>query len=70
MIECEVYDPYDSPGSVLAESQCIKVSTFIVAKKKDSTIFEKEIYDKYIFIFQQTMTMYYVLRLANINILY
>lgn len=25
MIECEVYDPYDSPGSVLAESQCIKV---------------------------------------------
>lgn len=25
MVECEVYDPYDSPGSVLAESQCIKV---------------------------------------------
>lgn len=25
MIECEVVDPYDSPGSVLADSQCIKV---------------------------------------------
>lgn len=25
MVECEVFDPYDSPGSVLAESQCIKV---------------------------------------------
>lgn len=25
MVECEVIDPYDSPGSVLAESQCMKV---------------------------------------------
>lgn len=25
MVECEVHDPYDNPGSVLAESQCIKV---------------------------------------------
>lgn len=25
MVECEVVDPYDSPGSVLADSQCIKV---------------------------------------------
>lgn len=29
MVECEVYDPYDSPGSVLAESQCIKVYIYI-----------------------------------------
>lgn len=25
MVECEVVDPYDSPGSVLADSQCIKI---------------------------------------------
>lgn len=24
-VECEVYDPYDNPNSVLADSQCIKV---------------------------------------------
>lgn len=28
MVECEVFDPYDSPGSVLADSQCIKVKLF------------------------------------------
>lgn len=26
MVECEVLEPYDSPDSVLAESQCVKVS--------------------------------------------
>lgn len=31
MVECQVLDPYDTPGSVLAESQCITVSYLIPA---------------------------------------